>query len=381
MNRKFFIAFIFIFSFCLLPSCEKFPTQATSVSGSEEEEELNQLSSDEIELITNEENPGSSDGKNHKKLSCPFEKGDRGDTCFGAAIKYGKEEDALFLLEKMECGKHLYHRNHKGESYVFLASKRGYPTLINSIADICYGSQKDWLDGEDYEFSDLDMETKKGDKALHVAANVQVAEAIVYEYEARKGELSSPWSFFYKHTNHAGQTFLHKAALDNRIHIIEWAIKRECSSSENSIWEVVIENIVAWFKTNIINKQDNKNNTALHLAASSRNKEAIHALANCHWVDLSLKNLDGDIPLQSFLKALDSGTHEEALELLKRLIPSDWWLNHQNKDGNSSLHLAAKLSDPSLYNYLKQFGNTALSNNQGNTPEQIFEITQKNFTY
>ena len=407
MTKKNFAVFIYFFTFCFLFSCGDSPIHIDA--SRDESGEEGRLFSPEEDTLTNT-NPlikGVTEGKPIESLqehiSYLLDPNLLGNTALGEAIRFRSEEDALLLLSNLQC-QHLHHTNHERESFVYLASRRGYSILISHIAEMCYKSQEEWLDGKDYEFSTLDPETKKGDKALHIAANALVAERLVYEYEERGVEATplSPWNFYY-HKNQEGQTFLHKAAADSRVGIIKWALKRECdkssSESDRGIWEEIIHfgkalwkkaQTNTWNITNLITQQDNNDNTALHLAASSLNKEAIHALANCPWIDLSLKNLDGDIPLQSFLKALDfsTGTHEEALEPLKRLIHSEtahigWWrqpanlVNHQNQDGNSSLHLAAKLSDPSLYDYLKQFGNTALKNKQENTPEQIFESTKQ----
>ena len=413
MNRKLVIAFIFVFDCCLLLSCDDLSvSKATSKDGSAEAEELRRLSPEERKLINT--NPlikkvtgGDAIEGLEEDFSYLLEPNLLGNTAFGEAIRFRSEEDALLLLSKLpgnKCQK-LYHTNNEEESFVYLAAKKGYFTLIKSIADICYQSQEEWWDGKDYEFSDLDPETKTGDKALHVAANVFVVEALVYEYEERGVEAFSPlgWNFYY-HTNHEGQTFLHKAADDGRVDVIKWAVKRECdkSPSENDggIWGEIVNfgkalwknaQTNSWNITNLITQQDNNDNAAFHLAASALNKDAIRAIANCRWVNYGSKNLDGDIPLQTFLKALDSSqaNHEEKLKVtLRFLVHSetvhiDWrrspdsLVNHQNNNQESSLHIAAKLADPFFYNYLKQFGDITLQNSQGNTPEQIFKNTQE----
>ena len=391
MNRKFFIAFICVLSCYFLLSCGDLPVStATSTDKSAkedesaEEKELERLSPGERKPIG-----GTPNGKNPQELedhlSRLFETNHLGDTDFGEVIRFRSEEDALLLLSKLpdsKCQK-LYHTNQEGESYVYLASKRGYSTLIRSIAKICFSNQGELWDRKDYEFYNLDPATKTGDKALHVAANVQVAKAIVYEYEKRKGELASPWSFYY-HPNETGQTFLHKAVIDNRIDIVEWAVNRECnkSPSENDggFWGGIVnygkslwQSLQARTTLNItalINKQDNEDNTALHLAASTLNEKAIRTLAKCRWVDYSSQNFNGDIPLQTFLKALDplKESHEEKLkETFKLIVWSEdsiltKWLadpidlvNHLNNDQDSSLHIAEKLADSFFYEHLQQF--------------------------
>ena len=192
MTTKFFTAFIYLFAFCFLLSCDDLTgSTATSADGSTEAEELGQLSPDERALIdTNKLITGIIDSKPiedlEEYLSHLMDINHLGDTALGVAIKFRKEEDALLLLPKHKC-QQLNHTNHEEESFVYLASKKGYSTLISSIAEICYQSQEEWWDWKDYEFSDLDPETKTGDKALHIAANALVAETLVYEYEERGG--------------------------------------------------------------------------------------------------------------------------------------------------------------------------------------------------
>ena len=417
MNRKNFTTFIYLFACCFFLSCDDLSgSTSTSAAGSAEADELGRLSPKELELINT--NPlieritsGDSIENLTEHISHILEPNNLGNTAFGEAIRFRSEEDALLLLSKLQCP-HLYHTNHEEESFVYLASKKGYSILIRKMAKICYESQgEEWWDWEDYEFSDLDPPTKTGDIAIHVAANTLVAEALVYEYEERGIEASPPsgWTF-YDHTNHEGQTFLHKAATDGRVDIIKWATKREkCDqhhpSENDSFWETTATfgktlwnrlQTKTWNITNLITQQDNNDNTALHLAAIAFNEEAIRAIASCPWVDYSSTNSDGDIPLQSFLKALDKSqtSHEESLkEDFKFLFQSKTtqanWIaytgefevsfltDHQNKASDSSLHIAARLADPFFYNHLKQFGDTLLKNNKEITPEQIFKGTQE----
>lgn len=407
MTTKNLTVFSYLFAFCFLLSCDDWSAStAASAEGSAEAEELVRLSPEERKLVgTTPLHEKIADGKPIEGMEEDIfdlcEPNLLGNTPFGEAIRLRSEKDALFLLSKLKCG-HLHHTNNKGESFVYLASKKGYSTLISSMADIYYEKHgENWS----YKFSDLDPPTKTGDTALHVAANALVAETLSYEYEERGVKITPPsgWSFD-DHTNQDDQTFLHTAAADGRVDVIEWAVNRECkeSSLENeggilgelihfgkALWKNLQTN--SWNIENLITQQDSNKDTAFHLAASALNKDAIRALADCRWVNYGSKNTDGDIPLQTFLKALDSSqtNHEEELKkALRFLVHSEtvhieWRLspssltNHQNNDWDSSLHIAARLSDPFFYDYLKQFGNTTLKNKQGNTPEKIFDSTHK----
>lgn len=482
MNRKSFTTFIYLFACCFFLSCGDDLSErsaSTSTDGSAaEEDELERLSPEERALIdTNPLITGILDSKPkehlRKHLAHLMIPNGQGDVALGVAIKQRKPAEALFTLNNMTCGQ-LLHTNNEEESFIYLASKKAYPTLISAMAKKCYDAQgKEWWDGEDYEFYELDTPTKTGDIALHVAANALVAEVLAYEYEDRGAEASPlPGWTFYEHTNQEGRTFLHKAAADGRIDVIKWATKREkCDrrpSESESFWEKTVAygtsiwnklQTKTWNITNLITQQDNNDDTALHLAANALNEEAIRAIASCPWVDYSSTNSDGDIPLQSFLKALDKSqtSHRESLkegfELLfhTETTKKNWnaykvqleesvlanhlnkasdfslhtatgiadlflynylkqpthrerreegfgllshtettkknWnayknqfevsalANHLNEDSDSSLHIAARIADPFFYNYLKQFGDTLLKNNQGITPKQIFDST------
>lgn len=350
-----------------------------------------------------------------------------GDTVLGTAIKLQKEEIALFLLTKFQCEK-LSHQNNEQESYVYLASKFGYADLIKKIADICYEVQKDYLmDGEDYEFSKLDPETKTGQKTLHVAANSLTVEAIFYGYE-RGGffEWDGVWPFdFYYHTDENEQNFLHTAVADNRLDVVRWVVEEECNeippvtsppsppiegdawwkfwnwpgkawrgTKEAGKWTFVKgQNFWNWVETltDLINDEDEDGKSPLALAAESLNVEAINILSSCSWLDYSTTNLEGDIPLQIFLKALNPSEKiqrdelREGFKILahKRTRISKYirtteasYVDDQNNGGDSSLHIAAGLADPFFYNYLKPLGNTLLPNNKGEKPEDIFKATQ-----
>ena len=353
-----------------------------------------------------------------KKGSDLFLTNKEGDTPLGAAIKLKKKEIALFLLKKFQC-KDLNHQNHEEESYVYLASKEGYTELIKGIADICYENRKEFLDLEDYEFSDLDPEAKNGQKALHVAAYSLVVKVIFYGYN-RGGmlEMDGPWPWdFYYHTDKEEQNFLHTAVKDNRLDVVKWVVKEECDEippvssapkDSDSLWDRSVNFLSSSWEwtstkvqnfwngaeaqaTDLINDNDKNDNTPLSLAAVSLNTEAIHILSSCSWLDYSVDNNEGDIPLQIFLKNLTPSERvhkeelKEAFKLLanKRTRATKWFtdaasfVDDQNNVGDSSLHIAAGLADPFFYNYLKPFGNSLLSNLKEETPEEIFYATQK----
>ena len=322
-----------------------------------------------------------------------FETNSLGNTPLGTAVRLRYKEAALVLLENHPCGS-LNHTNLKGESYAYLAAAAGWQDFISGMADICYSDQKEWIDGADYEFSDLDPETKTGEKALHAAATYLVAETLAFEYEKRGGEMDKP-SFlaFFHHEDHNERTFLHAAVADGRLDLVRWAAERECGEKEPGFWKTIAKasQSLIYNMSDLINYQDKDGNSALHLAAANLNGEALEILSLCPHADYDLENAEGEIPLQTFLKNLDPAQerYDSSLkEPFRRLARSETkqtkWLNspsdyidHKDKNGDSSLHTAARLADPFFYNYLKPLGLPLARNKAGETAKGLFQATRR----
>ena len=325
----------------------------------------------------------------------------RRDTLLGTAIQFKKEEMALALLDKYAC-EDLSHQNNKGESYIYLSAKYGYEQLIHRIADKCF--EEDPIDFSDYEFSDLDPETKEGNVAIHVALDSAVIEALDYEYT--RGILERSWFAFHT-LNKNEESFLHKAVQDNRINVVEWAVHTYCDKGEweksGSWWfQQPVASVAQHLRHGIqlytinfeqlVNYEDIKDNTALHVAARFTNTRAIRLLSGCRWVDFLVENEDENIALQVFLSSLDETRRDHSQEVKEAFLAlvhgetylAKWFINisdtvdHQNKEGDSSLHISARLADPYFYNYLKQYADIRLRNNSGISGEEIFSTTQEN---
>ena len=325
----------------------------------------------------------------------------KSDTPLGAAIQFKRKELAVFFLEQLQCDD-LYHQNKKGESYIYLSAKHGYHELIQLIANKCYDRKAPWSAflEYDYEFSDLDPETQEGEKAIHIAYDSAVMAVLNEEYW--RGAFEWPYWIFYE-TNNEEETFFHTAARDGRNSVIEWGTQTFChegsweksdefykhlpSSIPRLTWHF-LQTQFSLNLTQLINFGNKENNTALHLASQSLNLKAIRLIANCRWVDYSLENPLKNIPLQEFLKALDPTiqNYEEEIKTtflflmkqethLRLFTGISYQVNHQNKEGDSSLHIAARLADDFFYNELKKAGNIHLLNKKNQTPETIFKAT------
>ena len=320
------------------------------------------------------------------------------DTPLGLAIKSHNLKGALFIARQLPAD-HYLHQNLQGEGYIYLASQKGYVQLIQFLANRFYERGKDFF--IDYEFSDLDMKTNAGERALHVAKNNSVAATLQYEYY--RGDLEYPLRGFQYLQNNEGQNFLHTAVRDRNSNLLRWGMDQLCSSQnewENKkfyeksavyLWRAVqTYGGYVWLDwDNIINSPDHKGQTAVNFSAKNMFFEGIHILSACQWVDYLLPDHKGNIPLQNFLLSLDPAnpsygkdvktTFTSLMESQTRLtwaVISDH-INSVNQAGDSSLHISARMADPFFYNELKKYGDREQKNNEGQTAEEIFNLKRR----
>ena len=321
-----------------------------------------------------------------------LESNEAGDTPLGLAIEFNEEDLALFLAKQLDPTNYL-HQNHKGESYLYLASKKGMVELIQFLSIQFWTWNQDLF--QNHEFDKLDLQTKEGEKALHVAKNSAVADTLSTEY--RRGSLEYPYREFVFYENHLGQNFLHTAVRDQNEDLLRWGLKKVCSSHENLsftrsalvyTWEAIQKfgKPLSLDWDNLLNTQDAEGLTALNFAAKSQNLPAMEILSTCPWNNYRLGDNEGNIPLQNFLLSLDplkSGQDEKIKASFVKLMHSETLLSLSgggiaqtidihNKKGDTSLHIAARLNDTFFYEELKQYGHIEHKNEDGQTPREIF---------
>ena len=323
---------------------------------------------------------------------------DNKDTPLAVAIKFYNQKGALFVVKQLSP-EHYLHQNLQEEGYLYLASQKGYVNLIQLLANRFYESRREIL--SDYEFSDLDMKTNEGERALHVAKNYMVAEALENEYW--RGSLEFPFRKFQYLQNHKGQSFLHTAVRDQNSDLLRWGMKQSCVSKEewkdqafyykypSLFWKVfqTYGKYVGLDWDDIINTQDNEGLTAINFSAKNMFIEGILILSSCQWTDYLLPDNKGNISLQSFLLTLDplKPNHSERIYetftlLMEKQTRLRWsvipdHINFLNKESESSLHIAAQLADSFFYESLKKYGDIEQENHQGQTPREIFEFRRK----
>jgi ankyrin repeat protein len=330
---------------------------------------------------------------------------EQGDTPLGLALALGHREVAKLLLDSTPAGG-LFHLNKAGESYVYLAARSGFTEAIDRIAGIYYQS----LGGlQRYHFADLDQPTVDGRNALFVAADRRVAESLATQYY--RGLMKFPFWSFTLHADSGGGTFLHTAAADGRADLILWAAEKTCSpgalETSERVWlswpSALLTYVLRGAETYtyvgdldlptavLFNRQDQNGQTALHAALSRHQWAAARALASCRWLDYDLADAQGDLPLQSFLKSLNpyrAAYEADAREIFTFLLEQNtrlrrWTMdaparvNWADQDGDTALHLAARLADPYFYRRLAAIGDIHALNRAGVTAESIYLNRQK----
>lgn len=326
-----------------------------------------------------------------------------GNTALGLALSLGYRTITQRLLQETPASD-LGHLNHKSESYFFLASRAGFQEAITWMADSYYSSLG-FL--QNYEISDLDVPNSEGQTAIFVAANRQVVEALQAQYY--RGLLEMPFWGFTMHTDLQNQTFLHTAARDGRVDVINWAADRICAPGyleKDSYWLVgdVVKVLTTGMRASqtfgpdqgspldlLFNRANNDGQTALHVAVSHRRWDSARALAHCRWLDFDWPDGQGDLPLQTFLKSLNPflAIHDQETRDTFDFLTSQvtevrkltWGpvnrVNYVNNEGNTALHLAASLADPYFFNQLSRLGDIYSTNRAGETAENIFINRQR----
>ncbi len=129
-----------------------------------------------------------------------------------------------------------------------------------------------------------------------------------------------------------------------------------------------------------VNECDDKDYTALHIAASLGNSKLIELLC-AYNADANICNKYGELPLHIAIRTGDLASVDMLLNHTKDI-------NKQDRYGNSPLHLATSYSNLSLIktlvarkaflNYVNEQGDTALSIAEDNDNQDIVNLLRKN---
>ncbi len=328
-----------------------------------------------------------------------FDVNANGDTALALAIKFYNLKGALFITKQLSP-QHYLKTNHQGEGYIYLASQKGYVSLIKFLANGFFDNKQDFI-LSDYEFSDLDRVTHAGERAIHVAKNYITAEALKHEYW--RGSFEYPFRKFQYLKNNKDQSILHTAVRDQNSDLLRWGLEQNCVKKEE--WghkEFYYKYPILFWRgvqrygkpigldvDDLINTQDEEGMTAINFSAKNMFFDGIRILSSCQWTDYILPDNKGNTPLQNFLLTLDvsKSYHDEWIkEIFVLLMESQTrltWLgiadhvNSINKQGESSLHISARLVDSFFYEQLKKYGDIEQVNHDGQTPKEIFQFKRQ----
>lgn len=326
---------------------------------------------------------------------------EHGELPLATALRLRLKDIALFLTDASPL-KLFSTPNQNHESIFFLASKYGMPDVITRIGVRHFENHTIQLV---YNVDALDFADSYGRKALHVAANRRVVEALHQEHQ--RGYLKIPYFGLFLHQDFESQNFLHAAARDGRSDVLLWGTENFCGEewkdSEN-VGVSIVGHLTLWplrafqsyfpWSTPIdhpINHQDLHYKTPLHYAAEYQQLDSMLALGSCQWTDYDLADEDQNLAFHLYVKSLDpqqrtlSSKEKEALRLFihrqtlmrKIFVSTDRYINAANKNGVTPMHLAAQLADPWAYNELRTFGGDIFKrNNEGLRPVDLFEQKQ-----
>ncbi len=190
--------------------------------------------------------------------------------------------------------------------------------------------------------SEVDVNSKNsdGDTALHLAAAQGHAESV--QVLIRKAKLDI--------TNKRGYTPLHSVC---------WS-----GSATDEVVHLLVDAIVKNNNWSLVNAQDDRGNTALHVAAFGNRSEIIPVLNH---LNPSLKNNEGDNPLHVAAKEGNWEVLHAMLDVFNK-TGHGLNINQQNGEGETLLHISAKLGDAAMLETLIATGaDLEHKNFQGNT--------------
>ena len=328
-----------------------------------------------------------------------------GDSALAVAIKLGREDMIDALLLKAEK-KHLWIKNHNDRSYVSLAAEYDMHRALDKIIEIYKERRSLTRDLVSYDFAIIDFEDEFGKNAAHYALSAAMMEKLKVNWRRSLTDFNHPWHRFYFQYDENGNLFLHSAARDQRVYVLNWYADNYCTEQnrredEEGIFGAMnyvgrharytiqdsglIKNL-----TKIINIPNNDGDTPIHVAARLGNAESLRFLMSCEQADPSIKNNLGRSPITELLANLDPFQEEihqsfkDSFDLLTEEADPVWWALMRGNNFRSimtepdlseshmtAIHYAYRLRDRYFINRIPEFAKQAVINGLNMTPEEL----------
>lgn len=330
------------------------------------------------------------------------------DRPLGFALRRGLRSVTLLLLRHMPQEDHAY-QNQNGESYAFLAARSGDLPVLQELATQLMAATRF---KPSYLFAQVDPPDNQGRPAHFVARDSTVLRFLHQEYQKNYVPIWGGW-WFFTYEDNQGRSFLHWAAHENRTEVVSWAVQRFCHARtvrDPSWWSV--SSWWTWFRrqtdqlglyanfvvgdisllsNTYVNRTDNEGLTPLMLAARHRSLQSMDALVACPWVNTELRDHQRNTTLHHFVRGLDPREARQpdfVMRSLRRLVETETCglrrcfgrnslLRAANADGETAAHLAARLNDPQVLDYLQGMFPVQERNDSGQTPADIRVNTQQ----
>lgn len=331
------------------------------------------------------------------------------DTALAVAIKLGRDSMVKSLISRVTL-EELKIKNHNDRSFISLLAEYDMIESFDEIVRIFRERRSAARDMLSYGFQNIDFPDKFGRNAAHYALSAAMMDRLRENWSRSALNFNNPWHrFFYQYDND-GNLFLHSAARDQRVYVINWYVDEYCTSNKRRDDEsgvlgslnylgrqarYAVQDLSVHLNLTknlgfLVNIPNEKGNTPLHIAARLGNSESVRFLMACSQIDPSIKNDFGRYPITELLTNIDPfqenvhTTFKDTFNLLLERADPIWWgvLRGNNfrkmmSDGESevngmtAVHYAARLADPYFFDEIPEFVKQGVLNKYNITAEEL----------
>lgn len=333
-----------------------------------------------------------------------------GDSPLAVAIKLKREEMVLALISKA-TKKDFLKVNSKGRSYISLVVEHDLLEAFDKAYETYFSLAQ--FAGQ-IRFSKIDFKDDLGRRASFYAKSYSMFDRLEKAWFTSAISLRHYFNSFYYDEDLEGNTFLHLAAKNQNQQVIYWYVENHCDYrewEESSFPTYVARRLgdafgdAEWlpFRRRYINRQNDKGNTPLHVAAKFGRYASLTALQSCYQSDPTILNNQKRVAITELLASIDPSlnnvpeNYKKTFSYLSNQVDPVWtradfelsWhssnLNMGFSIGNNfrrlitkkdsskwtALHYAAQIRDPYFWNLFSDYQDIKTRNDEGLTPSQL----------